>query len=472
MGPPILIISEPDAEAALTVSEDRLGWVAHPGDACERTIPSARKVAVAVLSVRRLCCSVVSRYFKMTSKRTFGKIVIVSQHYAPDPSTTATFMIAIADGLSADSEVLVISGTPHSASLAAPKTSQPRVIEIEAWTPKKDALVRRAIAMGLFSINMFFAVLKHVTKNDVVLCVTAPFTLPYAVTLAAELRGASGALLVHDLYPEALTMAGLVQPQSLVAKTIRFANGFLFGALDAIITIGRDTEELLLAYKGVESEKITFIPNWAVLPIGYREITLGNSFRRRFTENLIVGLSGNLGFTHSADTVCEAARLLRDENNIRILLSGWGSGWKQLKALYAAGPLQNVTLMDPVPEFELEEFLSAADVWMIPYRRNVTGVSVPSRIYNLLAVGRPTIVAAETNSEAALMVKEEDIGWVVRPEDPRDLAEAIRSAASDRAETLSKGRRAALAAQRYTYDRAIASYRQIMNDVTRNRPAI
>src|SRR5207302_10802691 len=111
----------------------------------------------------------------------------------------------------------------------------------------------------------------------------------------------------------------------------------------------------------------------------------------------------------------------------------------------------------------------AADVWIIPYRRNVAGVSVPSRIYNLLAVGRPIIVAAEANSEAALILNEEDIGWVVRPEDPRDLAEAIRLAASDREATLAEGRRAALAARRYTYDRAIASYLQVLNDVMSNR---
>jgi colanic acid biosynthesis glycosyl transferase WcaI len=151
------------------------------------------------------------------------------------------------------------------------------------------------------------------------------------------------------------------------------------------------------------------------------------------------------------------------------VLSGSGSGWKQLTELYAKAPLSNVTLTDRVPESELEEFLSAADVWLIPYRRNVAGVSVPSRLYNLLAVGRAVIVAAEAHSEAALMLKEENIGWVARPEDPLDLADAIRAAASNREETLAKGRRAALAAQHYTYDRAIASYRRVMGDVLRNR---
>ena len=167
-----------------------------------------------------------------------------------------------------------------------------------------------------------------------------------------------------------------------------------------------------------------------------------------------------------------AARLLKDEQNIHILLSGWGNGWKQLTELCAANPLDNVTLVAPVPESDLEEFLSAADAWMILYRRNAAGVSVPSRIYNLLAVGRPIIVAAEGISEAALMVQEKDIGWVVRPEDPLDLAEAIRSAAFDRDRTAAKGRRAALTAQRYTYDRAIASYQQVMNDTMHDRPMV
>jgi colanic acid biosynthesis glycosyl transferase WcaI len=129
---------------------------------------------------------------------------------------------------------------------------------------------------------------------------------------------------------------------------------------------------------------------------------------------------------------------------------------------YAKAALNNITLTNRVPESELE-----ADLWIAPYRRNVVGVSVPSRIYNLLAVGRPVIITAEASSEAALMLKEEDIGWIVRPEDPLDLAEAIRSGAADREETLAKGRRAAIAAHRYTSDRAIASYRQIINDVMR-----
>lgn len=399
-----------------------------------------------------------------------GKIVIISQYYAPDPSTTATYMTAIAKGLNADCDVVVISGTAHSASIAPFRPTQPFVVEVRALAPEKAALIRRAIAAVLFCIKTFFATLKYVTKNDAVLCVTTPFTLPYSVTLAARLRGASVTLLIYDLYPEVLVVAGLAKSSSLLVRMICFANGHLFRALDAIITIGRDVEARLLTYRGIERAKIKLICNWALLPIGYREPKSTNLFRAGFEEKFVVGLSGNLGFTHSVQTVYEAARLLIDEPNIHLLLSGWGNGWKQLTALYAANPIDNVTLMEPVPETDLEEFLSAADVWIIPYRRDVAGVSVPSRIYNLLAVGRPVIVTAEANSEAALMLKDANAGWVARPEDPLDLATAIRSAASDREETRAKGRRAAHAAQRYTYESAITSYRQVMSETMR-RPA-
>jgi colanic acid biosynthesis glycosyl transferase WcaI len=397
-----------------------------------------------------------------------GKIVIVSQHYAPDPSTTATYLTAIAEGLATGHQVLVISGTAHSAATGEGRT-RARVVEVKNRMTEKHALVRRAIAMMLFSVRVFFATLKHVNRNDLVLCVTTPFSLPYPVTLAAKLRNASVILLIYDLYPEALIVAGLTRPDSLMTRAFRIVNGIMFRALDAIVTIGRDVEALLLTYKKVTRQKIRFIPNWVLLPIGYREISAGNSFRNGPPNELVVGLSGNIGLTHDARTVFEAARLLNGHKNIHFLISGWGSGWGRLTELHAKTPLENVTLVERVPESELEDFLSAADLWIIPYRRGVAGVSVPSRIYSLLAIGRAVILAADAHSEAAMILKENDIGWVVRPEDPLDLAEAIRSAAGDREETLAKGRRAAKAAERYTYDRAIASYRHIVSELMHAR---
>ena len=84
--------------------------------------------------------------------------------------------------------------------------------------------------------------------------------------------------------------------------------------------------------------------------------------------------------------VFEAARLLADEPGIHFLLSGWGVGFERLKQLQSEARLANVTLVGRVADSDLERFLAAADAWIIPYRENVAGVSVPSRFYNLLAL--------------------------------------------------------------------------------------
>jgi colanic acid biosynthesis glycosyl transferase WcaI len=398
-----------------------------------------------------------------------GKILVVSQHYPPDSSTTAIYIAAIAEGLAINNRVIVLSGSPNSSSGAGFNQTKPEVVEIQNWTPQKGALVKRAIAISSLALRSFFATLNRAKPSDVVLSVTTPFTLPYAVALAARLRGAANVLLVYDLYPEVLEAAGLVKQSSLVARLIRLANSILFRRLDAIITIGRDVGPLLLAYKDVTPTKIHFIPNWTLLPVGYREPTAESQFRSGLHSRLIVGLSGNLGFTHSPHTVFEAARLLKTDPDVHFILSGWGIGWKQLTDLQATDRLDNVTLLNPVPQTELAEFLASADVWIIPYRRNITGVSVPSRLYNLMAVGRAVIVAAEAQTEAALVIDEEQMGWVVAPEDPHQLANAIRLAASDRAGTKQKGQRAAAAAQNYSQQAALARYHEVVLNVQNHR---
>ena len=151
-----------------------------------------------------------------------AKVVVVSQHYPPDPSTTAAIMAAISGHAAQEAEVLVLSGTAGSASAAS--AGRPEIVEVRNWMPGKAALSKRALAEVLFTVRMFFALLARLRRGDVALTVPAPFMLPYAFTAAAKLKGAKSALIMHDLYPEVLIMAGLLKPQSTLAKAMRAMN--------------------------------------------------------------------------------------------------------------------------------------------------------------------------------------------------------------------------------------------------------
>jgi colanic acid biosynthesis glycosyl transferase WcaI len=394
-----------------------------------------------------------------------AKIVVVSQHYLPDRSTTAAIMSAIAGHLAKEAPVLVLSGTPGSKSAEPVNSGEPTVVEIKNRMAGKAALLKRAIAEVSFTLRTALALLIRLRRGDVVLTVTAPFMLPYAVAAAARLRSARSILIMHDLYPDVLVMAGVLQPTSIVTKAIHVANSLMFSALNAVVTIGRDTEQRLLRYRGMTREKICFIPNWATLVPRVRPISADNSYRPA-AARFVVGLSGNLGFTHDPAVVFDAAQLMRGEGDIHFLLSGWGVGFEQLRAMQSKASLPNVTLVERVVDDELEEFLSAADIWLIPYRQNVAGVSVPSRFYNLLASGRPVIIIAEPEAEVAQTIAEHRVGWVVAPGRPDALAETIRIA-SKSVDPLMVERAATIAAQ-FGFAPAMASYSALVQKNLRN----
>jgi putative colanic acid biosynthesis glycosyltransferase WcaI len=395
-----------------------------------------------------------------------SKIVVISQHYPPDLSTTAAIMSKISEHLAAERSVLVLSGWAGSATHGPASPKRPVVVEIRNQMVAKGALIRRAAAEASFTIRAFFAALRALRRGDVALTVTAPFMLPYAVAVAAKLKRARSALIMHDLYPDVLVMAGILKASSIPAKAMRAANALMFRALDAVVIIGRDTEPLLLRYGGLIRDKIRFIPNWATFSPGVRPIQSDNRYRRGHAARFLVGLSGNLGFTHDPLIVFEAARLLRDDPDIHFLLSGWGIGFELLKEMQAEAGLANVTLLDRVEDDHLEEFLAAANVWLIPYRKDVAGVSVPSRFYNLLAVGRPVILVSEPDSEAALIVSEHDIGWVTPPGDAAELARTVRLAFSS--EDFDRGERAAGVAGRFNFAAAMDAYSAMIGELERN----
>jgi colanic acid biosynthesis glycosyl transferase WcaI len=392
-----------------------------------------------------------------------GKVVVVSQHYPPDPSTTAAIMAKISEHLAAEMPVLVLSGTARSAAGGSTSSKGPAVVEIRNRIPEKAALLKRAAAEASFAVRAFVALLKRLQRGDVAVTVTAPFMLPYAVAAAARLKRARSVLIMHDLYPDVLIMAGLLKPGSISAKAMRGANALMFRALDAVVTIGRDTEALLLRYRGMTPDKVRFIPNWATLAPAVRPMQPDNPWRRPYAARFVVGLSGNLGFTHDPLIVFEAARLLRDDPEIHFLLSGWGIGFERLKQMQSEANLANVTLVDRVGDESLEEFLAAANVWLIPYRKNVAGVSTPSRFYNLLAVGRPVILVSEPGAEAALTVTEHDVGWVVPPGKPDQLAKAIRQAFTS--EDPLRAERAAAIARRFNFAEAMAGYSVLIREL-------
>jgi glycosyltransferase involved in cell wall biosynthesis len=288
--------------------------------------------------------------------------------------------------------------------------------------------------------------------------------------LAARVRGARTVLLVQDVYPEAIVAAGMLPADSRIIRTgDRFAQ-WLYRAVDRVVVLGRDMQRLAWAKidgsrANVSGERVVIITNWADLEEIRPSERPTNALLARLgiVEKFVVQYSGNMGRTHDIESVLLAARELEDDPRFHFLLVGWGAKAAMVKRTIVAERRRNVTQLDPLPRSELPDLLNACDIAIIPFMPGMSGVSVPSRMYNVMAAGKPILAMANADSELALMVREHGLGWVVEPRDWRCVVATLRSAIDQPAAIADMGRRARTVVERaYSFDDALALYRELV----------
>jgi colanic acid biosynthesis glycosyl transferase WcaI len=169
-----------------------------------------------------------------------------------------------------------------------------------------------------------------------------------------------------------------------------------------------------------------------------------NDFARRhgILSCFTVTYAGNMGPAQGLDIAIEAARLLAaDDGDIRFLLIGEGMLRESLSSAAAALPLKNVTVLPYQPNAMMPQIYSASDISLVPQAAATGSDAIPSKVYRIMAAGRPLIAVTDAPSDLAALVREAGCGMVVAPGDARALADAVRGAAADRARWDEMGRR-------------------------------
>jgi glycosyltransferase involved in cell wall biosynthesis len=308
--------------------------------------------------------------------------------------------------------------------------------------------------------------------GDKALVVTTPPNIPFVVAFACLIKGASYTLLIHDSYPTALVAAGKSSPSSILVKTWRFCNRWLFKHASKIIVLGRDMKQLTENETGGLDIPVVYIPNWAELDLVHpRPREQSQLLQELNLEDRFVFLyAGNIGFTNDVETIIECASRLRDNASVHFIFLGDGSKKKYLTEEVRRRGLANVSLLQPRPRSEQPEFLNACDVAIVSLVKGTFGVSVPSRIYNVLAAGKPILGIAESESELDTVIKEDDIGWSVPPGDVGKLSTTISEIIENRNLLGPMGKRArGVAERKYNLNEIISRYMQhLTNDETVN----
>jgi colanic acid biosynthesis glycosyl transferase WcaI len=397
------------------------------------------------------------------------RLWVVSELYYPEETSTGYFLTQIAEGLARDFPVSVLCSQPTYSSRGqrAPARETRHGVDIHrcrGTVLDKDVLPFRLLNAVTITVSVFVKALAAFRRRDVVLVVTNPPFLPFLVHLAAVLRGARSLLLIHDVYPEGLVAAGFTGRRSALAAGLTWITRALYRSVDGIVVIGRDMKALVRKKLAGAATPVSVIPNWSDTHDVAPSPRATNPLLARLglLDAFVVLYSGNMGRTHDLESALAAAEALPGEAHF--IFMGWGAKRAMLERAAPGRP--NVTVHPPVPRAELSTSLGACDVALISFVADMAGVSVPSRMYNVLAAGRPILAVADADSELAMLVREAGIGWVVAPGDSAGLVRAVREARSDPARLARMGAEARrLAEETHTLAAALDRYRALLTDM-------
>lgn len=353
------------------------------------------------------------------------KVFVVSEIFYPDDTSTGYYLTEIAKHLAKDWDVNVICAYPFGLSASVgTKSLGLRILRTGKMHRPGSGLVRRGIGAALRVTRFMLLVARHCTQGDIIVVVTNPPLLPIAMRVVSSLRRLRLIVLIHDVYPQAAVVAGVLTHKSYLERSFLAVQQWVFRGCDRIICIGRDMMELVKRMEPSMCARMVLITNWAERRPGPE--VLPCSILKR--DKLVVLFAGNMGRTHDGKLIELAAKQLRDEN-IVFTIAVASTMVDALKERINREHLSNLHII-PLRPHRIEQWdtLDAGDVVLIVMREGMAGVSVPSRMYNAMAARKPIIAVTDAHSELAQVIVEERIGWVVPPRDIDGLCQAVLAA--------------------------------------------
>lgn len=367
-----------------------------------------------------------------SGKKTKKKLWIITELYYPENNQTGYYMTRIGEGLAESFDVKIICGQPNYSvrGTIAPKHEIHKNVEIfrvSGTTLDKDVLVFRLINMLTHGCSVFFNSLVKIKKDDELLTVSAPPSLPFLSALAAKIKNVPYTLIIQDKYPETLVAVKKVKADSSVVKFFNRLNRWLYSNAKKIIVVGRDMAELVAEQMDGDKYKIEYIPHWAALEEVEPQPKSENKLLQKLgiADKFVFLYAGNMGHPQDVESIIETAGKLKDHDEIRFVFIGYGAKRKWIENEIKEKQLDNVILLEPQPREKQTDFLNACDVGFVSLVDKMFGVAMPSRTYNLLAAGKPILALTEKGSEVERVILESKVGWTVQTGNPEELLKKI-----------------------------------------------
>ncbi len=382
------------------------------------------------------------------------RICVVALQYTPDGGPSAPLYGMLCERLArAGHAVTMICAVPHyPAGKVSPEYRRGflqrsvekgvRVIRVRVPSVNRASLPARLMQFLAFQIGAAIAALR--VPCDVVLAGNPAIEVFCPFAVLTVLRRRPAVFSIHDVYPDVGIALGIFRSRMVIA-VVRALEGFCARRASAVRILSESFAPGV-SRLGVPESRMHLVYDWVDTSL-IRPLPRDNGFAREqgIVDRFVVLYAGNIGLSQGLEEILNVARCLDSE--ILFLFVGDGAGRGELERAAAVMGLTNVRFLPFQPRNRLPEVLASADIGLVVLRKGMGGGSLPSKLFSILASGRPVVASVDPGSDTAFLLQQSGAGLCVQAGDNDSLAGVIAALKNDKEARVcmgEKGRRRAL----------------------------
>lgn len=368
------------------------------------------------------------------------KMLVYAHYYYPDVASTGQILAELCEGLKETLDITVICVVPSYSGIVEEKYKANRIyteeyngikiIRVRVPEFDKKNKISRIKNLIAYFFNSIMATIK-LDKYDYIYSISQPPILGGLLGVIGKyLKGGKYIYNIQDFNPEQ-TMAVGYAKNKFILKLAMSLDKFNCKRADKVIVVGRDMQYTLKnRFKNKKVPNNVFINNWIdeneIYPIEKNDKEI-LCFKKKYKlENkFIIMYSGNIGLYYDLENIIKVVEKFKDKEDIIFAFVGDGTIKEKIEKYSKDNNLNNVKFIPYQPKEKLKYSLNVADIHWVVNAKGIKGVSVPSKLYGVMASGKPVLGVLDEGSEARLIVEEANCGICSEPGDYKSIEENI-----------------------------------------------
>ncbi len=344
------------------------------------------------------------------------RIAFFNRSYWPDAEATGQLLQELCESLVPEWDVTVVAGKPNKnvsdVDYNVGSSQSHNGVQIERLrhtTFRKSSKLGRIVNFVTFTYQVWRWGHSNKSQFDVIVNETDPFLLPIIVSRIAKSRRAKYVAYVQDIFPDIPVEMELTK-ENVITRFLRqrIKNAYL--SADCVIVLDEDMRERLMSW-GIPRDQFVILPNW-IDTTNIRPMQSPTHFRQKLNcdDKFVVMHSGNMGLSQGLTKILQTAKHPNWPENVQLVFVGDGIQRQELEEYAKANEIDSVVFYDYQPKEQISDSFGAADLHIISMDTRMRGCIAPSKLYSIMAAGKPVLAIGPPNCAMSKYVEDMRIG--------------------------------------------------------------